>query len=332
MVDEAVGDVGLAGDVRDPAGVEPLAGEDADRGVEDLAPAVDRRGLGARPSGPHLAPAAIGAGPAVGERRQRGADLVLARRGRARRQTKPSPSSASASTSPQGSTIIEWPAGVVVRRRLRRPGRRRARTTWFSIARARSRTSQWSRPVGRGERGRDRDHAGAADREDPVELREAEVVADAEPEPEAAGVGADDLVAGLLAIGLAVADAADVDVEHVELAVGGDDLAGGDRSGSEVLNRRLRRPRPARRCCRRPGGSPCSRAHSPAAARVGLDVERLGARRRDRPREPSRFHFSGSTTSSAPRGGRLGDEPPATSRLRALSAVELSWIAAARID
>ncbi len=48
VVDEPVGDAGLVGDVGDAAGVEALAREDADRRVEDLAPPVDRRGLGAR--------------------------------------------------------------------------------------------------------------------------------------------------------------------------------------------------------------------------------------------------------------------------------------------
>ena len=61
----------------------------------------------------------------------------------------PSVSAARASTSPQGSTIIERPPE-------RRPGGRScspiwlAATTnaWSSIARARRRTSQWSRVVG----------------------------------------------------------------------------------------------------------------------------------------------------------------------------------------
>jgi hypothetical protein len=58
-----------------------------------------------------------------------------------------SASAACASTIPHGSTIIERPP-------VRRPGACRptwlAATTkpWFSIARARRRTSQWSRVVG----------------------------------------------------------------------------------------------------------------------------------------------------------------------------------------
>ena len=45
VVDEPVGDAGLVGDVGDAGRVEALAGEDADRGVEDLAALVDRRRL-----------------------------------------------------------------------------------------------------------------------------------------------------------------------------------------------------------------------------------------------------------------------------------------------
>ena len=45
VIDEPVGDAGLVGDVGDPGRVEALAGEDADRGVEDLAALVDRRCL-----------------------------------------------------------------------------------------------------------------------------------------------------------------------------------------------------------------------------------------------------------------------------------------------
>ena len=73
-----------------------------------------------------------------------------------------------------------------------------------------------------------RDHRRAADREDPVELGEAEVVADRHAEGDAVEPArqrrGDDLGAGLLVLGLAVGDAADVDVEHMDLAVGGLDL------------------------------------------------------------------------------------------------------------
>ncbi len=54
VVDEAVGDAGLVGDVGDAAVVEALAGEDGDRRVEDQAALVD--GAGARGRGGHQAP------------------------------------------------------------------------------------------------------------------------------------------------------------------------------------------------------------------------------------------------------------------------------------
>jgi hypothetical protein len=69
--------------------------------------------------------------------------------------------------------------------------------------------------------------AGAAQGEDPVQLGEAQVVADAEAEGEVAERRRDDLLARLLVLGLAVGDAADVDVEHVDLAVGGEVVAVG---------------------------------------------------------------------------------------------------------
>ena len=73
-----------------------------------------------------------------------------------------------------------------------------------------------------GERGRQRDHSRASDREDAKELGEAKVVADGQAERNAvAGVGDDDLVARLLGGGLAVLDATDDHVEHVDLAVDG---------------------------------------------------------------------------------------------------------------
>ncbi len=52
VVDEAVGDAGLVGDVRDAAGVEALAREHAHGRVEDQPALVDGGGLHARaPSG-----------------------------------------------------------------------------------------------------------------------------------------------------------------------------------------------------------------------------------------------------------------------------------------
>ena len=109
VVDEAVGDARLVGDVRDAASVEALAGEDADRGLEDLAAAIDR----AVPW------------PSDADRLRRGQRYASARRlasdGSVRAHldllveielgaAKPSPvGRRPASTCPQGSTIIECP-------------------------------------------------------------------------------------------------------------------------------------------------------------------------------------------------------------------------------
>ena len=122
--------------------------------------------------------------------------------------------------------------------------------------------------------------------------------------------------------------AADLDVEHVDLAVGravlavGPDVdarvraargaldALGDRAGDEVdaeLARRRARPGRARG---RPSGS------APAAVCSGV---------------PSTGHFSGSTTSSAPCAAASRVSRSAASRLRSRSGVELSWTAAARM-
>ena len=136
------------------------------------------------------------------------------------------------------------------------------------------------------------------------------------------------LVARRLVLGLAVGAAADLDVEHVDLAVdravlavradvhagvraavgAGDRL--GDRAGDEVdaeLARRRRAPRSS--------DGPSS-GSAPAAVCSGV---------------PSTGHFSGSTTSSAPRAAASRVSRSAASRLRSRSGVELSWTAAARI-
>src|SRR3954447_5727636 len=142
VVDEPVGDARLVGDVRHAAGVEALAGEDAHRRVEDLA-ALVLRGLLARRDGHQT-------GTPVPSRR-------LARLGSSRRMracaarsssavTWPTRSGAVASTRPHGSTISERPP-----ERMPPPASPTwlAATTnaWSSIARARTRISQWSRVV-----------------------------------------------------------------------------------------------------------------------------------------------------------------------------------------
>src|SRR3954468_2378059 len=142
VVDEPVGDARLVGDVRHAAGVEALAGEDPHGGVEDLAALVLRRLLAC--GGGHYA------GTPVPRRR-------LARLGSSRRMrwraprsssavTWPTRSGAVASTSPQGSTISERPP-----ERMPPPASptwlAAMTKAWSSIARARTRISQWSRVV-----------------------------------------------------------------------------------------------------------------------------------------------------------------------------------------
>src|SRR5436190_10330150 len=150
VVDEAVGDVRLVGDVRHAALVKAALGERDDRGVEDEAALVrtgERRVLGG---------GRAHAGVSTGQRYAAGRRLASAGRSRRMRAwasrsrsatIAPSRSEASACTIPHGSTIIERPpersappaalAGACSPIWL-------AATTnaWFSIARARTSTSQ----------------------------------------------------------------------------------------------------------------------------------------------------------------------------------------------
>ena len=323
VVDEAVGDARLVGDVRHAAGVEALAREHAHGRVEDQAALVDRR----RPSRADRLRPPVRRRPAVGERRQLGPDA--ARRSRSRSATtKVSASGAVASTTPHGSTIIERPPERIPAR-ARRSGWPRPRSTG-----PRSPAPAAAPPSGRassaGERGRDGEHLRAAHREDAVELGEAQVVADGQAQAGAAGGSREhDLVARRLVLGLAVGAAADLDVEHVDLAVDravlavGPDVharccaprsraldALGDRAGDEVdpeLARRRRAPRsaPGRRAARRP-----PRSARACRARATSRAARRARRPARRPRASSRS---------------------AASRLRSRSGVELSWTAAARI-
>ena len=136
-----------------------------------------------------------------------------------------------------------------------------------------------------------------------------------------------DLVARRLVLGLLVDAPADLDVEHVDLAVARAQLAVGadvdrrvaaalvaldalaERAGDEVdaeLARRCRAPTagPARRTARRP------RSSAPACR--------------------ARATSPGSTTSSAPADAAARVSRSAVSRLRSRSGVDCSWTAAAR--
>src|SRR5207247_4222440 len=72
---------------------------------------------------------------------------------------------------------------------------------------------------------RNGDELRTVEREDAIELGEADVVTDREAEPPVLDVGDDRLVAGLLRLRLPVDDTADFDVEQVDLPVGRDELA-----------------------------------------------------------------------------------------------------------
>ena len=181
VVDEAVGDARLVGDVGDAGRVEALAGEDADRRVEDLAALVDRRRAWR-----HQARASA----AAASRRRRGGGWraraatrgsAPGRRGRGRRRRSTPRRAPSPARRPRGRRSSSGRRSCSAAA-PRRPGSAAMTKTWFSIARARSSTSQWSRPVARGEGRRDGDQAGAAHGEDPVELGEAQVVTDGQPD------------------------------------------------------------------------------------------------------------------------------------------------------
>ena len=178
VVDEAVGDPRLVGDVGDAGRVEALAGEDADRRVEDLAALVDRR---------RFRLAIRRAPPAAAARRRRGGRR-LASEGSSSRTSllggevevggdEALPVGRGGQHPPPGVDDRRVPVGAEVGRRLAdlvggddedlvldRPG---AQQHLPVVAAGR-------RGEGRG----DGDQAGAAHGEDPVELGEAQVVAD----------------------------------------------------------------------------------------------------------------------------------------------------------
>ena len=116
----------------------------------------------------------------------------------------------------------------------------------------------------------------------------------------------DDLVARLLVLGLAVDAPADLDVEHVDLAVGRARLAVGAEVHATCCAPRSR-PRRARRSSRRRGRC---RARARRRAPTSAPGRRAARRRRRSPRAcASTAHFSGSTTSVGARRGGGAREP-----------------------
>ena len=78
---------------------------------------------------------------------------------------------------------------------------------------------------GERERGRHHQQLGPAQREDPVQLGEAQVVTDAQADGPALHVHRHDLLPRILHVGLTVNVAGDVNVEEVDLPVGREDIA-----------------------------------------------------------------------------------------------------------
>ena len=185
MVHEAVGHARLVRHVRHPAVVEPLVGEDAHRGIEDEPALVHLRPRGGGHQAPRLSRAAIGVRHAVGEAGELLAHLVLPVEvqlggheallvGRRGQYLAP------------GSTIID-PPKLTLSGGCGPTWSAATTKAWFSIARARISTSQCARPGDLGEGGGEQQHARALHGEHAVQLREAEVVADGQPERDAVG-------------------------------------------------------------------------------------------------------------------------------------------------
>ena len=112
------------------------------------------------------------------------------------------------------------PVAAVVRRRISNLAAATMKT-WSSIALARISTSQWSRPVRSVKAEGTVITRAPAQGEDPVELGEAEVVTDGQPDLHPVASPSAISLTGLLDGRLPVGDVADVDVEQVDLAVDG---------------------------------------------------------------------------------------------------------------
>ena len=139
-----------------------------------------------------------------------------------------------------------------------------------------------------------------------------------------ASVVDDHLVARLLVVGLAVHDAVDLDVEHVQLAVDRLRSRRRGRRAREVLRSlSLARARseiePATRSM--PSSRAISRAHVVAGA-----VERLGAGARVARACRARSTSRAARPARAPSAAASRTSRSAVARLRAASSVELSWI------
>ena len=256
------------------------------------------------------------------QRRDPAPDAVERRRSRDRRRSRSRCPGRSASTRPHGSMISErpparWPGGWA-------PIWLGAITKhWFSIARARSSTSQWSRVVASVNAAGTEQHLRTAHGEHPVQLGEADVVADAHPQAYAAGqLRDDDLVARVLG-----ARTRRRRRRRPRRRTCG---ACGTRRGSRRRRRRGRwcwPPCPARRRARRSirrRDRSRARARSIAPTRCSAPSSGSAAPAVICSSVPSTLHFSGSTTSSAPSAAASRTRRSAVSRFRSVSSVALS--------
>ncbi len=180
VVDEPVGDARLVGDVATRGRCGSPGGRRRGRRRRGSAGACRPRPAASVAT--RVRPSAVDLRAAVGERGQVGADRAPGGRGRARRRCGVSMSGAWASTIAPGVDDHRAAAGAAGPGACAPTWLAATTKAWFSIARARSRTSQWSRVVG------EVNAAGTASTRAPstarraVELGEAQVVADGQAE------------------------------------------------------------------------------------------------------------------------------------------------------
>ena len=141
------------------------------------------------------------------------------------------------------------------------------------------------------------------------------------------GLGEHDLVARRLVLGLLVDAPADLDVEHVDLAVA---RACSSPSGPTWIDVLRPRSSPSTRSLNEPAtrSIPSSRRSPSPTRRIGPSNGSAAAIVCSG--VPSAGHFSGSTTSSAPACAASRVRRSAVARLRSRSGVDCSWTAAAR--